>query len=98
MTNWFLYDDMSGFTWIKTRDEVLRCPICNKFVDFKCRYSGKCCELEFNLSFNWVTIRPSFGKHEKQFGRGWQSLRNISVEEIQKWANNLEIFKKKDGI
>jgi hypothetical protein len=71
MTNWCLYDDTSDNTWIKTRDHVLRCPICNKFVDFKGRYNGKCCGLEFSLSFGWFTIKPPFGKQEKQFGNGF---------------------------
>ena len=89
MTNWALYDDTSGNTWIQTRDDVLKCPICNSFIDFHGKYEGVCCGIKFKQSWGLVRITTPFRKHDKKYGRGWQSIRKISIEDVRKWWNEI---------
>jgi len=92
MTQWFLYDDTSGNTWIQTKDDVLRCPICNDFVNF-IGYKGYCCCIGFKLASGWVRITEPHSKHNKIFGRGWSSLRKIGSDELKKWCLENSLYK-----
>jgi hypothetical protein len=94
LTNWFLYDDLSGNTWIQTKDDVTHCPICDELITF-IGYSGRHCGYKYKTYFGVLRLMTPYAKHNKQSGRGWQSVRRITVDEIRKWAN--EVSGKKDA-
>jgi hypothetical protein len=43
--------------------------------------------LSYDVDGKWLIIKQPFAEHDKKSGRGWQSLKEVSLEDIRNWWN-----------